>query len=126
MSYTKEETGPTFNQHVVRNKSQHLIDEIKEIKAEVKEAVDNFAASIVRRTELILRHAVKSSSSEDEEDEYSSIHGIRDDKQRMQNLLEMIYKLEAPLHPYCEGCNREGEPHPGQWQHMGENGCLDD
>ena len=32
--------------------------------------------------------------------------------------------VENSLYPYCDGCNRQGGPHPGQRQHMGPGGCL--
>lgn len=122
---------PTFVQHT-KSKRQHLIGEIKELKQEAERALESYHQQIINRTDIILRHAEEYSSSEDEsspgdEDDYSTINRVRRDKKRMSAVVEMLYELEVPLHPYCEGCNREhGGPHPGQRQHMGINGCLND
>jgi len=121
----------TFVQHTkskrTKSKRQHLIGEIKELKQEAERALESYRQQIINRTDIILHHAEEYSSSEDEEeeDDYSTINSVRRDKKRMSDVVEMVYELEVPLHPYCEGCNREhGGPHPGQRQHMGRNGCL--
>ena len=121
----------TFVQHTkskrTKSKRQHLIGEIKELKQEAERALESYRQQIINCTDIILHHAEEYSSSEDEEeeDDYSTINSVRRDKKRMSDVVEMVYELEVPLHPYCEGCNREhGGPHPGQRQHMGRNGCL--
>ena len=129
----------TFVQHTkskrtkskrTKSKRQHLIGEIKELKQEAERALESYRQQIINRTDIILHHAEEYSSSEDEEeedeeDDYSTINRARRDKKRMSDVVEMLYELQVPLHPYCDGCNREhGGPHPGQRQHMGVNGCL--
>jgi len=126
ISETPTVVQPTFVQHT-KSKHQHLIREIRELKQEAEQLLDSYRQDIIKRTNLILKHAEEYSSSEDEEeeDEYSTINRVRRDKKRMSDVVEMMYELEVPLHPYCDGCNREhGGPHPGQRQHMGVNGCL--
>jgi len=116
----------TFVQHT-KSRRQHLIGEIKELKQEAERALESYRQQILNRTDMILKHAEEYSSSEDEEeeDDYSTISRVRRDKKKMSTVVEMLYELEVPLHPYCDGCNRAyGGPHPGQRQHMGVNGCL--
>lgn len=121
---------PTFFQHVNTQspKRQHLINEIKELKKEAEQVLESYRQEILERTNLILAHAEENSSGEDdEEDDYSSIHSLRRDKRKMSEVVDSLYELKVPLHPYCAGCNRlpeHGGPHPGQPAHMGTNGCL--
>ena len=108
-----------------QDKRQHLIVEIKELKEEAVDLITNYQTQIIQKTELIVKHAEDFSSSEDEEDDnYSTIHSIRRDKQKMSAIVEGLYELQTPTHPYCPGCNRSGGRHPSQTSHMGENGCL--
>jgi ElaB/YqjD/DUF883 family membrane-anchored ribosome-binding protein len=120
-----ERTIESYRQHT-KSERQHLIGEIKELKKEAEQVLENYRQEILNRTTLILSHAEEYSSSEDEDEyEYSTIHRVRRDKKKMSSVVELMYELEVPLHPYCDGCNREhGGPHPGQRQHMGVNGCI--
>lgn len=119
MQENKISETSTFVQHT-KSKRQHLIGEIKDLKQEAEQLLESYRQEILKRTDLILKHAEEYSSSEDE---YSTT--VQRDKQKMSEVFEMLYELDVPLHPYCNGCNREhGGPHPGQRQHMGRDGCL--
>ncbi len=119
MEENKISETSTFVQYT-KSKHQHLIGEIKELKQEAEQLLESYRQEILKRTDLILKHAEEYSSSEDE---YSTT--VQRDKQKMSDVFEMLYELDVPLHPYCNGCNREhGGPHPGQRQHMGRDGCL--
>lgn len=108
-----------------QDKRQHLIAEIKELKEEAVDLITNYKTQLIKKTELIVKHAEDFSSSEDEEDDYYSIiHSVRRDKQKMSAIVEGLYELETPTHPYCVGCNRPDGHHPSQTSHMGENGCF--
>lgn len=104
----------TFKQHTKSNRQQ-LIGEINELKQEAEQLLDSYRQGILDRTDLILKHA----------EEYEDSTTVQCDKQKMSDIVDMLYELDMPLHPYCNGCNREhGGPHYGQRQHMGRDGCL--
>ena len=113
MPETKVKHNPT-------NERQRIIMEIKQLKQDADELIGNFTQQMLRQTHLIMQHAEGYSSSEDDEDdEYSTIHTIINDKRKMSKVVEMLYDLETPVHPYCPGCNRQNGSHPSQLEHMG-------
>lgn len=106
--------------HEPTNKRKRIIMEIRQLKQNAEELIENFAQQMVTQTDLILSHAEGySSSDDDEEDTYSTIHTIINDKAKMSEVVEMLYDLETPRHPYCPGCNRQNGSHPSQLEHMG-------
>ena len=109
----------TFVQHTT-SKHKQLVSEIKVLKQEAEEILESYRQQILQRTTLILKHAEEYSFSDD-----GNEASVQCDKKKLSDVLEMLYELEVPLHPYCPGCNRKhGGPHLGQRQHMGVNGCL--
>jgi len=123
-TFEQKTTSEETVSEVTPTPRQRIIVEIRQLQQDAIEQVVAYKLQIEEQTVLIVNHAVYNNDDDDDDDD-EVMARLRRDKHKMQAIVDDMYELRAPIHPYCQGCNRqEGGPHPGQRAHMGHNGCL--